>query len=124
MAWYSRHRPGFGLIPGHPGCANDRPDDAGWFGLQGKSIHEKEVGIVLKKVGMAVAISAALIAWGMMGTSSSVAEESAAPVDVTCKYQGEVYPAGELVCWHDGYWYRCDGTTGQWRNQRQKCKIM
>jgi len=79
---------------------------------------------MLKNLGLAVAISAGVVAWGTMGTSSSVAEEAASTAEATCKYQGEVYPSGELVCWHDGYWYRCDGKTGQWRNQRQKCKIM
>jgi hypothetical protein len=88
---------------------------------RGTNTHEKEVIIVLKKVGLAVAISAALLAWGIVGTSTSVADDAG---DATCRYQGEVYPAGELVCWHDGYWYRCDGKTGQWRNQRQKCRIM
>jgi hypothetical protein len=87
-------------------------------------MHETEVTIVWKKVGLAVALSVALLTWGMMNTSSSVADETSSAAEQTCKYQGEVYPAGELVCWHDGYWYRCDGKTGQWRNQRQKCKIM
>jgi len=86
--------------------------------------HQQEGTIMMRKAGLAFAIGAGLLAWGMMGTPSSAAGEATAQADVTCRYQGEVYPAGELVCWHDGYWYRCDGKTGQWRNQRQKCRIM
>ena len=80
---------------------------------------------MFKRIGFALAIGVALITWGMAETASSLADETPSPTaETTCKYQGETYPAGELVCWHDGYWRKCDGSTGRWVNLKQKCKLV